>query len=79
MISYREPIGDQFVAFLEKLIYHRTEPLNLIVAETSIWDTPTVHAFLGTRYDKLRLISDTGQLCVKNVTNPEDRDVATLP
>ena len=60
MISYREPIDDQFVTFLEKLIYHKTETITLVVAETRILDAPAVHTYLGTCHAKLRLIRDAG-------------------
>jgi transposase len=61
MIVYREPVDDPFAAFLEKLVYRKTEPINLLVAETDVWDTPAVHAFLETCKDKIQLIRNGSQ------------------
>lgn len=58
MIAYREPVDDQFVVFLEKLIHHAAEPINLLIEESGLLDAPVVNAFLGTCNDKLRLIQN---------------------
>ncbi|MBL0713488.1 MAG: helix-turn-helix domain-containing protein [Desulfosarcina sp.] len=56
MVTYREPIDDQFVTFLGLLIHHVEDPINLIVAKTRHLDTPAINAFVSASNGHLRLI-----------------------
>lgn len=61
MIAHREPIDDQFVVFLERLIHRTTEPISLLITETGLLDAPAIKPFLDTCKDKIQLIRNGSQ------------------
>ena len=61
MFSYREPVDDQLVVFLERLIHRSTAPINLLITETGLLDAPAVKDFLNIYQDELQLIRNGSQ------------------
>lgn len=61
MITFREPGDDQFVMFLERLIYNVANPINLLVEQNGLLDTPAIKAFTVSVNGRLRLIRYNGQ------------------
>jgi transposase len=61
MVTYREPIDEQFVPFLERLVHHAGEPIILIINGFRPLDIPNVNDFLAAHTGLLKLYQCNGK------------------